>query len=230
MIWSSCLEPVPPIFIEPGGAFFSASTNSFDVLVGLVGIHPQHELVERQHRDRSEILPVERDAGRERRGEQVRQRDDDLVRIAGRRLHVEEAFAAGTAGLVDHDHRLLHQIVLGHDPLDRARHLIGATAGAGRNDEFHGPRRLPRRMRRQRDATRAQSGKRSSSNIRFRIFHMRSSPIDKIAPVCAGFDSVATSWAGIHATNSLCPPDPVELQGTHIERSLKRELFIITST
>ena len=61
------------------------------------------------------------------------------------RLHVEKAFAAGAAGLVDDDHRLLHQVVLGDDALDDARHLVGAAAGAGRHDEFHRPRRLPGR-------------------------------------------------------------------------------------
>jgi len=43
-------------------------------------------------------FPVEGNAGRERRGEQVRQRDDDLVRIVGRGFHIEKAFAAGASG------------------------------------------------------------------------------------------------------------------------------------
>jgi hypothetical protein len=65
------------------------------------------------------------------------------VRIAARCLEVEEAFAPGAARLVDDDHRLLHQIMLGDDALDRPRHLIGAAAGAGGNDEFDGPHWLP---------------------------------------------------------------------------------------
>ena len=50
---------------------------------------------------------------------------------------------APPALLITH-HRLLHQIVLGDDALDGARHLIGAAAGAGRNDEFDRTGRLPR--------------------------------------------------------------------------------------
>ncbi len=37
---------------------------------------------------------------------------------------------------------LLHQVVLGDDALDHARHLIGAAAGAGGYDEFNRPCRL----------------------------------------------------------------------------------------
>jgi hypothetical protein len=118
-----------------------------DRLVGFLGVHPQHELVEREHGDRRQVLPVERNAGRERRGEQVRQRDDDLVRVAARGLDVEESFAARAAGLVDRDDRLLHQVVLGDDALDHAGHLVGAAAGAGRHDELHLAGRLPRRLR-----------------------------------------------------------------------------------
>jgi hypothetical protein len=42
-------------------------------------------------------------AGAQRRGEQVGQRDDDLVRVALVGLHVEEALGAGAAALVDDD-------------------------------------------------------------------------------------------------------------------------------
>src|SRR5688572_988196 len=35
MIWSSCLAPVPPIFILPGPAFFVASMNSLAFLYGV---------------------------------------------------------------------------------------------------------------------------------------------------------------------------------------------------
>ena len=62
-------------------------------------------------------------------------------------LDVEEALAAGAAGLVDHHHRLLHQVVLGDDALDGARHLVGAAAGTGRHDDLDRPRRLPCRLR-----------------------------------------------------------------------------------
>ena len=54
----------------------------------------------------------------------------------GGSLDVEEALGAGAAGLVDHHERLLHEIVLLDDALNHAGHLIGAAAGAGRNDEL----------------------------------------------------------------------------------------------
>ena len=60
-----------------------------------------------------------------------------------RLLDLEEAFGAGAAALVDGDHRLLHQVVLGDHALDEARHLVGAAAGAGGDDELHGLGGLP---------------------------------------------------------------------------------------
>ena len=57
------------------------------------------------------------------------------MRIALRALDVEEAFRPGAARLVDDDDRLLHQVVLGDDPLEEARHLVGAASGAGGHDE-----------------------------------------------------------------------------------------------
>jgi hypothetical protein len=106
------------------------------LLVRRVGIDPQHELVERQHGDRRELLPVERNAGGKRRREQVGQSDDDLVRISARGFDVEKTLAAGAARLVDDDHGSRHQIVLGDDALDDPGHLVGAAAGTGRNDEL----------------------------------------------------------------------------------------------
>ena len=113
-------------------------------LVGRVGGHPQDELVERQHGDRRQVLPAEGHAGA-RSG--VVNRLDSVMMILcgspGALLDLEEAFGAGAAALVDGDHRLLHQVVLGDDALDEARHLVGAAAGAGRDDELHGLGRLP---------------------------------------------------------------------------------------
>ena len=69
-----------------------------------------------------------------------------------RALDVEEAFAAGAAGLVDHHHRLLHQAVLGDDALHGARHLVGAAAGAGGHDDLDRAVGLPSGVRgRERD-------------------------------------------------------------------------------
>jgi hypothetical protein len=129
-IWSSCLEPVPPILILLGPAAFTAPGSPWRSWRGL-GVDPQHEVVERHHGHRRHVAPVEGNAGRHRRGEQVGQRDDDLVRIALGALDVEEALGAGAAGLVDDDQRLLHQLVLDDDALHQARHLVGAATGAG---------------------------------------------------------------------------------------------------
>ena len=69
------------------------------------------------------------------------------MRVALRALHVEEAFRARAARLVDDDERLLHQVVLGDDALEEARHLVRAAAGAGGDDELDGLGGLPGRQR-----------------------------------------------------------------------------------
>jgi hypothetical protein len=60
------------------------------------------------------------------------------VRIGLGTLDLEKALGPGAAAFVDHDHRLLHELMLLDDRIDEARHLIGATARARRNDELHG--------------------------------------------------------------------------------------------
>jgi len=81
--------------------------------------------------DRRHLLPVERNAGGERGGEQVRQRDHQLVGIAFRALDVEEAFAAGRRPPL-----LMTTIAVGMRlclvtmPWMTRGHLSGAAAGA----------------------------------------------------------------------------------------------------
>ena len=106
-------------------------------LVGRLRIHPQHELVQRQHRHGGQVRPAEGHAGGVGRGKEVRQRDDDVVGVAGRLLDLEKAFRSGSATLVQGDERLFHQVVLGDHALKEARHLVGAAAGAGGDDELH---------------------------------------------------------------------------------------------
>jgi hypothetical protein len=83
------------------------------------------------------------DRSRKRRRKEIRQRDDDLVRVALRLLYGEKTLGAGATRLVHRDQRLLHQIVLGDDALNQPRHLVGAAAGAGRNYELDRFGRLP---------------------------------------------------------------------------------------
>jgi len=116
-----------------------------DRLVGGLRVHPKDEVVEREHRNRGEIFPAERDAGRERGGEEVRQRDDDLVLFAVGGLHFKEAFGARTTRFVDDDHRLVHQRMLLDNALKHPGHLIGAAAAAGRHDELDSLGRRPLR-------------------------------------------------------------------------------------
>src|SRR3712207_7602682 len=56
------------------------------------------------------------------RREEVRKRDDDLVRIALGILDVEETFGTRSARLVDRDERLLHEVVLDDDSLRSEEH------------------------------------------------------------------------------------------------------------
>ena len=58
------------------------------------------------------------------------------MRIAGRRLAVDEALGAAAAALVSDDDRLVDQLVLVDDRLDRAREVVRAAARSGRDDEL----------------------------------------------------------------------------------------------
>src|SRR5713101_4489267 len=97
-------------------------------LVGRLGVDPEDELVERDPRDWRQVAPVERHARVQRRGEQVRKRDHDGVRVALLLLDVEEALRARAARLVDGDDRLRRQLVLLRDAADQASHLVGAAS------------------------------------------------------------------------------------------------------
>ena len=116
-------------------------------LVGRLRVDPEDEVVQSHHLHRRQVAPVERRMSRKRGREQVRQGDDDLVRITFRLLHVEKPLRARPTRLVDDHHRLLHQLVLGNDALNNPGHLVGAPTGAGRNDELHRFRGFPGRKR-----------------------------------------------------------------------------------
>src|SRR5690606_8154133 len=71
------------------------SLHGLDVLFGRIvwsiRRHPENELVERQHGNGCQVLPTERCPCAQRRGEQVRQCDDDLMWVAFAVLDLEEA-------------------------------------------------------------------------------------------------------------------------------------------
>ena len=165
MIWSSCFDPVPPIFIEPCGAAFTASMYSFAVLYGFSAFtqstnSSSASIATGVRSFQLNGMPVA--SGVVKRLESVMM---ILCGLSARSLEVEEAFAAGAARLVDDDHRLLHQIVLGDDALDGAGHLIGAAAGAGGNDELDRAHRLPCRRCGSRDPACAQRRNRTQRQL-----------------------------------------------------------------
>ena len=118
------------------------------ILVRCFSIHPEHKLVERQHGNRGHVFPVERHAGGHGCGEQIGQCDDDLVRVTLGALDLQETLGTCTAGLVDDDHRLRHQLVLDDNALDESGHLVSTAAGAGRHDKFDRLGGFPGCMRR----------------------------------------------------------------------------------
>src|SRR5438132_164519 len=116
-------------------------------LVRRLRVDPENEVVQGHHLHGRQVAPIERRIGRKGSREQIRQGDDELVRVAFRLLDVQEALGTRASGLVDDNHRLLHQLVLGNDALNDPRHLVGAPAGAGGNDELHRLSGLPGRKR-----------------------------------------------------------------------------------
>src|SRR5262249_12872568 len=105
-------------------------------VVWLIRTPRQQALVQCYPGAGSQIVPTERNAGGQRRSEQVREGNDQLVFVALGILDVEKTFAAGSAGLVDHHYGLFRQIVLGNDALHHARHLIGSAASSGGHYDF----------------------------------------------------------------------------------------------
>ncbi len=147
-----------PAHLDLARAGLGALDEFGDGLVRRFGIGPQHELVLRHHRDRRQVAPAERQVADHRHRVQRGRGHQQLVRIALRRLGVHQALGTAGAGLVDHDDRLAHQLVLGDDALDRARHLVGRTARAERHDDLDRLGRLPCPRRGRRAADRERDG------------------------------------------------------------------------
>src|SRR6185312_15783740 len=110
-----------------------------------VALDPQDELVERHRRERREVVALPRELGDLRQQVLVVGAERHAVRVADRRLAVEEPFGAAAATLVEDDDRLLGELVLDDDRLHGAREHVGAAAGAGGDDELDRLARLPRR-------------------------------------------------------------------------------------
>ncbi len=104
MIWSSCSGSGAAHLHRPAFCLTAAQV-FFGVLVRCFFVHPQDEAVERQPGDRREVAPAKRRPGGQRSGEEIRQGDDDRVRVALLFLDVQETLGAGAAGLVDDDER-----------------------------------------------------------------------------------------------------------------------------
>ena len=109
---------------------------------------PQHELIERDHRHRRKVAPVERNLGRQRQHVDQRIGDQHLVGVAFAGLHVHQRFGTRRAALQRHHHRLLHQIIFLDRGLHHPRHLVGGAAGAGGDHDFDRLGRLPGGKRR----------------------------------------------------------------------------------
>jgi hypothetical protein len=110
-------------------------------------VHPQQEGVLGHAGDGLEGQGVDAEVGlAHRRGvEAVERHHDRVIGVQTTRvLEVDERLGPGPAGLVDRHEGLGGELVLLDDALHQARHLVGATALAGHDDEVDGLLGLPR--------------------------------------------------------------------------------------
>jgi hypothetical protein len=140
--------------LERRGGGLGAVGELLHAFVRQLRIRPQHELIERDHRDRREVAPVERNLRRQRQHVDQRIGDEHLVRVAVARFHVDQRLGSRRAALERDHHRLLHQTVLLNCGLHHPRHLVGRSARAGGNDDFHRLVWFPRHGRRGRQRER----------------------------------------------------------------------------
>ena len=117
-------------------------------LVRCLRVDPEDELVEGDARHRRHVFPAEGNARVERRGEEVREGDDDSVRVTLLALDVQEPLGARAPGFVHGDDRARSELVLLGDARNEAGHLVRAAARSRRDHELDGLGGLPGGRRR----------------------------------------------------------------------------------
>src|SRR6266436_6543035 len=106
-------------------------------------MHPQDEFVQRQARQRRQILPIKRHASRQRRGEQVGERDDYDVWITALAFDIEQSFRPCPARLIHGDKGLRRQVMLADERGDKPCHHVCPTTRASWDDELDRFLRFP---------------------------------------------------------------------------------------
>src|SRR5262245_54740981 len=100
-------------------------------------MYPQNKFIQGQACQRGQVFPIERCPSCQRSREQVRQGDDNDVRVSVLALDVEKAFGTSAPRLVNGDKWLRRQVILANEGSDEPRHHIRTTARASRDDQFH---------------------------------------------------------------------------------------------
>ena len=114
-----------------------------DGLVGRLGAHRKHQLVDRHdHQDRHRVAVVAGQPSLDLARHDHRRRAGDGVRVALLVDQVVEAHRARAARAVHHVERHRRPFVLVDDAGDHAHQVVGAAARGVGNDHAHGTRRV----------------------------------------------------------------------------------------
>jgi hypothetical protein len=110
---------------------------------------------------------LERHLGDERQRVEVGGAEDELVGVAGGRLHIDKGFGATAAALRRYQDRLIDQVVFLDDRLDRAVKDVGAAARPCRAQELDRLRWLPFGLGRVRGEQRDEAARENHPCLRF---------------------------------------------------------------
>ena len=110
---------------------------------GAFALTQRQEFVQRHGGDGSQVLRLVGDLGDVREQVLVVCAERKLVGIPSRYLRVYISFSPAASAFVGDDDRLLHELVFCNDGLNDPCKIVGAAAGARRDDEFHWLCRLP---------------------------------------------------------------------------------------